>query len=69
MCCTWNIRRGLITREKELKEILNKESIDIAFITETDTTLLAKEENYLITGYKTIFPNRVNDNSKKIYFY
>ena len=44
---TWNIRRGLITREHELKNILNDEDIDVAFITETDTKSLLKEENFI----------------------
>ena len=34
---TWNICRGLITREHELQQLLKKESIDILFVTETDT--------------------------------
>ena len=54
----------MITREYELKKILNEESVDIAFITETDTKLLTKEENYQISGYKTIFPNRISESSK-----
>ena len=33
---------------------------DIAFITETDTKALNKEEDYQISGYKTVFPKRKN---------
>ena len=36
-CATWNIKRGLVLREFEIKEILEKEKIDILFLTETDT--------------------------------
>ena len=64
-CGTWNICGGLITREHELKQLLKDESIDILFITETDATMLPTENDYLIDGYKTIFPKR-NENSEKI---
>ena len=63
-CITWNLKRGLVTREMELKLLLENEEIDIAFITETDTKELKKESDYLISGYKTIFPNRENVSSK-----
>ena len=63
-CVTWNIRRGLVTREKELQLLLSEEDIDVAFLTETDTTALRKEENYQIPGYKTIFPKRSKENAK-----
>ena len=49
MCCT---------------SAINEEQIDVAFITETDTKSLRKEENYQIKGYKTIFPNRMSEVSK-----
>ena len=57
VCCTWNIRRGLVKRESELKDLLTSENIDVIFLTETDTKCLCKEEDYFIQGYKTILPN------------
>ena len=56
ICCTWKIRRGLLTKEKELREILNSEKVDIIFLTETDTKMLLNEESYKIQGYKTYLP-------------
>ena len=49
-CCTWNIRRGLITREAELKNILQTNQIDIMFLTETDS-IIKNENDYCIDGY------------------
>ena len=49
---TWNIRRGLVTRENELTHLLLTEEIDVIFLTETD----AKKQNakdYHISGYTT----------------
>ena len=56
VCCTWNIRRGLIKREIELIDLLKSENVDVIFLTETDTKSLSKEEDYCIQGYKTILP-------------
>ena len=55
-CSSWNIRRGLIKRELELKNLLYNEKIDIIFLTETDTKNLSTESDYLIQEYKTILP-------------
>ena len=38
--------------------MLKDESVDILFLTETDTCMLDTEQDYLIDGYKTIFPKR-----------
>ena len=35
--CCWNIRKGLVKRETELKMLLAEENIDVLFLTETDT--------------------------------
>ena len=43
----WKIRRGLITREAELKKITNEEIIDIMFLTEIDTKNLSIETSIL----------------------
>ena len=63
-CATWNIRRGLLTREKELVNLLATENIDLIFITETDTKNIKKEEDYTIQGYKTILPLFNSENQK-----
>ena len=55
-CSTWNIRRGLLTREAELRNLLILENIDVIFLTETDTRNLSNEDSYVIQGYKTILP-------------
>ena len=34
---TWNIRHGLKKYEKELRELLKSENVDVCFTTETDT--------------------------------
>ena len=49
---TWNIRRGLITKENELVQLLQEEEIDVMFLTETDTSL-QNAETFQITGYTT----------------
>ena len=55
-CCTWNIRRGLLTKESELTHLLNNEKIDIMFLTETDSQNLINEDSYVIKGYKSFLP-------------
>ena len=64
ICGTWNIKRGLVTREQELINILKKDNIDIYFITETDTTSLGSPDQYKLEGYITIFPERESSESK-----
>ena len=34
---TWNVRRGLISHENEIRDLLLTEEIDLIFLTETDT--------------------------------
>ena len=63
-CGTWNICKGLVTREFELLQLLEEEEIDILFITETDTLMLESESDYSIKGYKTIFPKRKTNKDK-----
>ena len=60
-CCQWNIKRGLICRESEIKSILKEEEVDIMFLTETDTRAVLKETDYQLAGYNTILPKKVND--------
>ena len=53
--CSWNIQKGLIKREEELKDMLNKESIDIMFLMETDNKNLITESDFQIEGSKQFF--------------
>ena len=62
----WNIRKGLITRELELKQLLQNEKIDIMFLTETDTHSLSSKTDYQIEGYETILPKMDNNNLVRI---
>ena len=54
----WNIRRGLLRREQELRELIKQEELDILFLVETDTTAIANEEDYKIDDFSTILPKR-----------
>ena len=40
---SWNIKRGLVNREIELRDILKKEEFDILFLNETDTKQISKK--------------------------
>ena len=63
--CSWNIRRGLIKRELELKNILKSEKVNIMFLVETDLTMLNGKEDYKIEGYETIL-QKTDQNTEKI---
>jgi hypothetical protein len=63
--CSWNIRRGLIKRELELKSILKTEKVNIMFLVETDLTMLNGKEDYKIEGYETIL-QKTDQNTEKI---
>jgi len=63
--CSWNIRRGLIKRELELKNILNSEKVNIMFLVETDITMLNGKKEYKIEGYETIL-QKTEQNTEKI---
>ena len=49
---TWNIRRGLITKENELILLLTTEDIDVIFLTETDTNM-QNAKDFHVKGYTT----------------
>ena len=49
---TWNVRRGLVKRENEIKSMLEEEDLDILFLTETDS-LKQNVITYNMKGYKT----------------
>ena len=59
--CSWNIRRGLVIREQELKSIINSNSVDIIFLVETDTVSINNENDYRIPGFKTVIQNKKSD--------
>ena len=63
-CATWNICRGLVTREYELKNLLETKDIDVMFLTETDLNNLETESDYIIQGYKTILPMKKDKKDK-----
>ena len=60
--CEWNIRKGLVKRETELRLLLQDEKIDIIFLTETDTKAIQSSADYSIAGFKTVFQNRKSPN-------
>ena len=51
----WNIRRGLLKREHEIKDMLTSQKLDILFLVETDTNAILEEKDYKLTGYQTVF--------------
>ena len=50
---TWNVRRGLITKEIEISELMKSEDIEVMFLTEADTKKTSAE-NYKLQGFTTI---------------
>ena len=60
----WNIRRGLIKREHEITELLKRQNLDVLFLVETDTASIKDEKDYRISGYKTLFPLKEDQNQK-----
>ncbi len=61
--CSWNIRRGLILREQELKSIIRSNNLNIVFLVETDTNAVSTESDYKIDGFKTIIQNKKDESS------
>ena len=55
---SWNIRRGLLIRENEIKNILQEEYMDILLLVETDSKDIMKSEDYTIKGYTTIIQKK-----------
>ena len=55
---SWNIRRGLIIREQELKDIITQNELNIVFLVETDSTAISTEADFKIQGFKTIVQNK-----------
>ena len=59
---SWNIKRGLVTKEIEPCDMLNKEDFDILFLNETDSKQVLTSADYQIKGYETILPKISSDN-------
>jgi hypothetical protein len=51
-CAAWNIKRGFVIREAELKHLIESECLDIISISETD--LYYQTEPPRIEGFKSI---------------
>ena len=45
---SWNIRRGLVKREKEIMSLITQNNVNILFLVETDTVSINSEEDYKI---------------------
>ena len=54
--CSWNISRGLIKREQEIKELINKHELNITFLVEADNSEIEEEKDYKLKGLTTIVP-------------
>ena len=64
--CSWNIRRGLVVREAELKQMTRTNSLNIIFLVETDTNAVNTENDYQIQGFKTLVQNKKIDTPTRI---
>ena len=42
----WNIRRGLVKRELEIKNLLQTHELKLLFLVETDTDMIKEEKEY-----------------------
>ena len=58
--CAWNIRRGLVIREEEIKSLVRLNSLNIVFLVETDTSAINSETDYRIPGFKTLIQKKDN---------
>ena len=63
-CACWNVRRGLIKQELEVKSILKEERIDIMFLVEVDTNLIKIKTDFILAGYETVVQKRKSDEEK-----
>ena len=63
-CCSWNVKAGLIKREIEIRNLLQKHEINILFLNETDTFNIKKESDYKIEGFTTVLQKRESENEK-----
>ena len=51
--CSWNIRRGLLIREEEVKSLIRINALNVIFLVEIDTNAVNVETDYKIQGFKT----------------
>jgi hypothetical protein len=61
-CAAWNIKRGFVTREAELKHLIDSECLDIISISEAD--LYYQTEPPRIDGFKSIPTKRSSPHQK-----
>ena len=61
---TWNIRRGLIKHEEELKGMLYNENIDIIVLTETDLKNMDRLQPITIENFMTYLPLQEAEDAK-----
>ena len=61
----WNIRRGLLRREEEMKELLNKDKIDIMFLVETDTEMIVCQQITKHIESNNLLPNSQHGSREK----
>ena len=60
----WNIRRGLLKRETEIKNLITEQKLDILILVETDTNMISTEKDYVLAGFKTWLPQRKETTDK-----
>ena len=60
----WNIRRGLILREKEIENLIRSRKAGIMFLVETDSRMINEEKDYGIENYRTFFHKKENPADK-----
>ena len=58
--CAWNISRGLVIREEEIKSLVRLNALNIIFLVETDTSAINSETDYRIPGFKTLIQKKDN---------
>ena len=60
----WNIRRGLVKREKEIVNIIQSNKIKIMFLVEVDSSMINEEKDFRIENYATIFQKKEKANDQ-----
>ena len=60
----WNIRRGILTREMETREILKNEHLNVLFLVETDVILENGKDSYKIENYQTVVTKHESEKEK-----
>ena len=54
----WNIRRGLIRRERDIKNLINQEKMEVLFLVEKDSVMVKAPEDFKVEGFTTIIQKR-----------